>query len=322
MKLATFCTDADPSPRVGLVTQACDALIDVAASFAAAGRNAVDVATMQDVIEGGDALLSEIAAHCGASGVEAIPLASIRLLAPLPRPIQMRDCMCFEQHLVGSAKAAMQRAGLTELPERSRLMHEVFKKRPIYYKANRFAVVGPDTNVHWPAYSNVMDYELEMGCIIGKGGRDISRDDARAHIFGFTIFNDLSARDTQAFEMQSGLGPSKSKDFDSANVLGPWIVTADEFYPDNAAMIVRVNGEVRSEGNSGTMNYKFEDLIAFISASETLHAGEVLGSGTVGGGCGLEAGKLLEDGDTVELEIQGIGVLRNRIFASNKGEKK
>lgn len=322
MKLATFCTEANPAARVGLVTSACDALIDVAAAFVAAGRDSSGVRSMQDVIEGGDALLSEIAAHCGAGGGETIPLASLRLLAPLPRPVQMRDCMCFEDHLVGSARAAMQRAGLTELPERSRQMHEIFKKRPIYYKANRFAVVGPEIDIYWPHYSSVMDYELEMGCIIGKGGRDIARADARSHIFGFTIFNDLSARDTQAFEMMSGLGPSKSKDFDSANILGPWIVTADEFYPDDAAMIVRVNGEVRSEGNSASMTYKFEDLIAFISASETLHAGEVLGSGTVGGGCGLEAGKLLEDGDVIELEIKGIGVLRNRVFASNKGEKK
>ena len=167
-----------------------------------------------------------------------------------------------------------------------------------------------------------MDYELEMGCVIGTTGRDISREDARSHIFGFTIFNDFSARDTQGMEMESGLGPSKSKDFDNANVLGPWIVTIDEFYPDDAAMTVRVNGEVRSSGRSNTMTVKFEDLIAFISTSETLHAGEILGSGTVGGGCGLEAGKLLADGDVIELEIEGIGVLRNKVFAARNGDKK
>jgi 2-keto-4-pentenoate hydratase/2-oxohepta-3-ene-1,7-dioic acid hydratase in catechol pathway len=201
-------------------------------------------------------------------------------------------------------------------------MHEVFKLRPIYYKANRFAVVGHDAEIHWPPYSKLMDYELEMGCVIGTTGRDISREDARSHIFGFTIFNDFSARDTQGMEMESGLGPSKSKDFDNANVLGPWIVTIDEFYPDDAAMTVRVNGEVRSSGRSNTMTVKFEDLIAFISTSETLHAGEILGSGTVGGGCGLEAGKLLADGDVIELDIEGIGVLRNKVFAARNGDKK
>jgi 2-keto-4-pentenoate hydratase/2-oxohepta-3-ene-1,7-dioic acid hydratase in catechol pathway len=168
----------------------------------------------------------------------------------------------------------------------------------------------------WPPYSKLMDYELEMGCIIGRPGRDIRREDAASHIFGFTIFNDLSARDTQRLEMESGLGPSKSKDFDNANVLGPWIVTADDFAVYDAEMTVRVNGELRSAGSSSTMTYKFEDLISFISQHETLHAGEILCSGTVGGGCGLEAGRLLESGDLVELTIAGIGTLRSRIFAS------
>ena len=138
------------------------------------------------------------------------------------------------------------------------------------------------------------------------------------NIFGFMIFNDFSARDTQGMEMESGLGPSKSKDFDGANAMGPWIVTIDEFYPDSAVMTVRVNGEVRSIGNSSSMTVKFEDLIAFISTSETLHAGEILGSGTVGGGCGLEAGKLLADGDVIELEVEGIGTLRNTVFAAKQ----
>ena len=119
--------------------------------------------------------------------------------------------------------------------------------------------------------------------------------------------------------MESGLGPSKSKDFDNANVFGPWIVTADAFDPYAAAMTVRINGEVRSTGSSSTMTYRFEDLIAFISRSETLHAGEILCSGTVGGGCGLEQGKLLQSGDVVELDIEGIGKLRNTIIATDAG---
>jgi 2-keto-4-pentenoate hydratase/2-oxohepta-3-ene-1,7-dioic acid hydratase in catechol pathway len=274
------------------------------------------------VIEGGDDTLAKIRSATRSHAGEVLPLGKVKLLSPLPRPVQIRDCMCFEEHLVESALAAMRWAGLKELPERSRRMHEVFKVRPIYYKANRFAVVGTDTDVHWPSYSKVMDYELEMGCVIGTTGRDISRENARAHIFGFTIFNDFSARDTQGMEMESGLGPSKSKDFDRANVIGPWIVTIDEFYPDNAAMTVRVNGEVRSVGNSRTMTRKFEDLIAFISTAETLHAGEILGSGTVGGGCGIEQGKLLQDGDVVELEIAGIGVLLNRVFAAKQENKR
>jgi 2-keto-4-pentenoate hydratase/2-oxohepta-3-ene-1,7-dioic acid hydratase in catechol pathway len=223
--------------------------------------------------------------------------------------------MCFEGHLVGSMQAAARFNG-GQVSERSLAMQRVFHERPIYYKANRFAVCGPDVDIMWPPYSKLMDYELEMGCIIGRPGRDIRREDAASHIFGFTIFNDLSARDTQRLEMESGLGPSKSKDFDNANVLGPWIVTADDFAVYDAEMTVRVNGELRSAGSSSTMTYKFEDLISFISQHETLHAGEILCSGTVGGGCGLEAGRLLESGDLVELTIAGIGTLRSRIFAS------
>jgi len=318
MKLATFSTGQDPTPRVGVVTVQDSAVVDLAIALSQAGFDPRVAGSMQDVIEGGADGLAMIRTAIDNFAGEPLPIGEVKLHAPLPRPVQIRDCMCFEEHLVGSSQAAMRLFGQNQPSERSRKMHEVFKVRPIYYKANRMAVIGPDTDVHWPAYSKVMDYELEMGCVIGKTGRDILRDDARAHIFGFMIFNDFSARDTQGMEMESGLGPSKSKDFDGANAMGPWIVTIDEFYPHSAAMTVRVNGEVRSVGNSSSMTVIFEDLIAFISTSETLHAGEILGSGTVGGGCGLEAGKLLADGDVIELEIEGIGVLRNRVFAAKQ----
>lgn len=318
MKLATFSTPTDSSPRVGVVTGDGSAIVDLAVALSQAGFDPTVARSMQDVIEGGQACLATIRTAIAVYADDPIAIGVVKLHAPLPRPVQIRDCMCFEEHLVGSSQAAMRMFGLTEPSERSRKMHEIFKLRPIYYKANRMAVVGPDTAVHWPSYSKIMDYELEMGCVIGKTGRNILRDDARAHIFGFMIFNDFSARDTQGMEMESGLGPSKSKDFDGANAMGPWIVTIDEFYPDSAAMTVRVNGEVRSVGNSSSMTVKFEDLIAFISTSETLHAGEILGSGTVGGGCGLEAGKLLADGDVIELEVEGIGTLRNTVFAAKQ----
>ena len=318
MKLATFSTPTDSSPRVGVVTGDGSAIVDLAVALSQTGFDPTVARSMQDVIEGGQACLAAIRTAIALYADDPIAIGVVKLHAPLPRPVQIRDCMCFEEHLVGSSQAAMRMFGLTEPSERSRKMHEIFKLRPIYYKANRMAVVGPDTAVHWPSYSKIMDYELEMGCVIGKTGRNISRDDARAHIFGFMIFNDFSARDTQGMEMESGLGPSKSKDFDGANAMGPWIVTIDEFYPDSAVMTVRVNGEVRSVGNSSSMTVKFEDLIAFISTSETLHAGEILGSGTVGGGCGLEAGKLLADGDVIELEVEGIGTLRNTVFAAKQ----
>ena len=160
----------------------------------------------------------------------------------------------------------------------------------------------------------MLDYELELACVIGRAGRDIPVNQAGAHIFGYTIFNDLSARDAQGREMAGQLGPAKGKDFDTGNVFGPWIVTADAIGDaQDLDMAVRVNGERRGGGNSRDMHHGFADIIAFISQSETLYPGEILGSGTVGTGCGLEIGRYLEDGDEIELEIENIGVLRNVI---------
>ncbi|MCA9298522.1 MAG: fumarylacetoacetate hydrolase family protein, partial [Phycisphaerales bacterium] len=176
------------------------------------------------------------------------------------------------------------------------------------------AFAGPDAEVVWPAYSQVMDFELEFACVIGRGGRDIAKADARSHIFGYTIFNDFSARDAQTVEMMGMLGPAKGKDFDNSNVIGPVIVTADEIPdPYALAMTCRINGETLASGSSSTMHWRFEDFIEHISRGETLHPGELLGSGTVGGGCGLEHLRFLEDGDVVELEVERIGVLRNHV---------
>ena len=160
-----------------------------------------------------------------------------------------------------------------------------------------------------------MDFECELACVIGRGGADIPAAEARGHMFGLTIFNDFSARDLQLVERPLGMGPMKSKDFDTGNVLGPWIVTMDEIGDAIAlAMEARVNGERWGGGNSADMHHRFEDIIAFVSRSETLHPGEVIASGTVPTGCGLELGRFLEPGDVVELEVEKIGVLRNRIL--------
>ena len=177
-------------------------------------------------------------------------------------------------------------------------------------------MVGDGAEVHWPAYSQVIDYELEIGLVTSRAGKNIKSDQAATHIFGYTIFNDFSARDAQYIEMQGSLGPAKGKDFDTGNVLGPWLVTADEI-PDPQAltMITRVNGEEWSRGNSRDMHHTFEQVVAYVSEEETLYAGEVLGSGTVGGGCGNELGRFLKDGDVIELEVSGIGILKNRIVA-------
>ena len=159
-----------------------------------------------------------------------------------------------------------------------------------------------------------MDYEHEFVCVIAKDGKNVSRAEAKPFIFGWCIFNDFSARDAQMAEMAGSLGPCKGKDFDTGNVLGPWLVTADEIAdPYDLTMVARVNGEEWSRGSSRDMRFRFEDFIEHVSTDERIRAGEFFGSGTVGSGCGLELGKFLNDGDVVELEVSGLGVLRNKV---------
>lgn len=255
----------------------------------------------------------------------AIDRKSVKLLAPIQPPPQIRDCLCFEQHLQQAFAAARQvRANAMPDPKKALAEFErngtlqvpkTFYEQPIYYKANRFSVIGTDEDVVWPKYSKLMDFELEFGFYIRKKGVDISRDKAREYIYGYTIFNDFSARDAQTVEMGGQLGPAKGKDFDNGNAMGPCLVTADELKdPYKLTMICRVNGEEWGRGSSSTMHWKFEDLIAHVSQSETLHPGEFFGSGTVGNGCGLEHMRFLKHGDVVELEVEGIGVLRNRVL--------
>lgn len=246
------------------------------------------------------------------------PLAGTPLLSPVPVPEQIRDFSVFEKHLLQCGKGIdrLKLMGDTKLGEKTRLA-EVWYEDPLYYKANRFSVIGHDAEVRWPRYAKLLDYELEFGVFIGKSGCDIRAEDARPYIFGYSLYNDFSARDAQFREMPGLLGPAKGKDFDTGNAIGPWIVTPDELPdPYNLAMVVRVNGEERGRGNSREMQHSFERMIEHASQAETLHVGEFLGSGTVGNGCGLETGQFLQPGDLVELEVEGIGTLRNRIVGA------
>ena len=224
----------------------------------------------------------------------------VTLLTPLQRPLSLRDFWIFEDHV----KAGWKKRGL-ELPD-------VWYEMPTYYKGNPLSIIGPDEELEWPSFTEKLDYELEMGVIIGKKGRDISEEKGHDYIFGYTVINDWSARDIQRKEMMCRLGPAKGKDF--ATSLGPCIVTADEIDPYNLRMTAKINGEVWSNNNSGTCYWEFNQLIAHISMGETIYPGELLGSGTVGGGCGLELDRWIQPGDVVELEIENIGVLRNRII--------
>jgi 2-keto-4-pentenoate hydratase/2-oxohepta-3-ene-1,7-dioic acid hydratase in catechol pathway len=223
---------------------------------------------------------------------------AVRLLAPLPGPASLRDCSAFEQHI--------------RTVSRDNVPAEWYEI-PAYYKGNPVSVVGPDTDVEIPPGADRLDYELEYAMVIGKAGRDIAAEDAAAHIAGYTVFNDVSERRAQFREMRIGLGPAKGKDSDGWNVLGPYLVTPDEWDPAKPhAMIARVAGEEWSRGSTDTIHYPVEEIVSYISRLETLHVGDVIGTGTVGGGCGLELRRYPRPGDLVELEVEGLGVLCNR----------
>jgi 2-keto-4-pentenoate hydratase/2-oxohepta-3-ene-1,7-dioic acid hydratase in catechol pathway len=230
----------------------------------------------------------------------AFLLDEIKLKTPVPNPRMLRDFITFETHISNANKL------------RGEPVPEGWYKAPVYYKGNPYNLVGPDETVIWPYYSRIMDYELELACVIGKPGRNIPVEKAHEHIAGYAIMNDLSARDAQKHEMLCRLGPAKGKDF--ATVVGPWLVTPEELDPRNLRMTAKVNGELWSEGNSGTSHWTFEQMIAHASKEEMLYSGDILGSGTVGFGCGLELNRWLQSGDTVELEIEGLGVLRTQVI--------
>jgi 2-keto-4-pentenoate hydratase/2-oxohepta-3-ene-1,7-dioic acid hydratase in catechol pathway len=321
MRLVTF-VGSDGFERAGALLERDQLVLDLqAACRVDQGAENPALASVLALAEGGEAALElarRLVARAPAAAVQE--RGAVRLRAPIQPPPQMRDCSCFELHLKQSFAAARRaRALATPDPEATlKAMNtraderviETFNRQPIYYKCNRFAVIGTDDAFEWPAFSKALDFELEFGCYIGKRGKDISRAGAREHIFGYTIFNDMSARDAQAREMPGMLGPAKSKDFDTANIMGPCLVTADELPdPYNLEMIARVNGEEWGRGNSRDMRWQFEDVIAHVSRSETLHVGEFLGSGTVGNGCGLEQLRYLRPGDRIELEVEKIGCL-------------
>ena len=223
-----------------------------------------------------------------------------QLLAPL-RPRSLRDFLAFEGHL----KGAYERLG-REIPAE-------WYELPAYYKGMPDTVIGPEVEVPWPGFTDRLDHELELAAVIGRRARDVRPQDAAACIFGYTIWNDLSARDVQRRETPIGLGPGKAKDWDGSNVLGPCLVSADEFDATAAAMSVRVNGELWGQSSTAHMHHSFADMIAYASRAQTLYPGEVIGSGTAAGGSGLELDRWLAPGDVIELEIEGIGVLRNTI---------
>ena len=246
----------------------------------------------------GGTVLDAVYEALGKSDVHDYLVPRAKLLVPL-LPSSLRDFLGFEDHVKAGAK------------RRKTTVPDVWYEMPIYYKGNHRSVIGPGATVEWPAYTEKLDYECEVAAVVGKHGRDLSKKQAEAVIFGYTLMNDWSARDIQAREMQGWLGPAKGKDF--ATSLGPCIVTVDELDLASVDLTARVDGEVWSKGSLDAMRWSFAEMIAHVSQGEDVYPGDVYGSGTFGGGCGLDQGRFLEPGQVVELEATGIGVLRNRV---------
>lgn len=222
-------------------------------------------------------------------------LHAVTLLAPVPRPRRIRDYLTYSAHATGS--------GLDVPPS--------FAAMPICYQGNVESVVGPDVPLTWPSYTAQLDYELEVGFFTSGGGRDLTPEEAARRIAGVTIFNDVSARDIQFFEMEMGIGPSKGKHFCTA--MGPCVLTMDEVDEWALEMTARINGEVWSTGTSRDRRYSFAEVLAWASLDEPVYPGEFLAVGTVSGGCGLELDRWIGEGDVVSLEVGGIGVLTNPV---------
>ena len=289
--------------------------------------------SMLSLIQAGEAALDKargVAERAAAQGEEAWyhPYDPKKLLAPLPAPESVRDAMAFEDHIINCIRAVgLKKLGaLDEKLEKrwgrratlARFINRAWYDRPLYYKSNRFSVVGPEFEVAIPSYCQTFDYELELGVVLGKRGTNIKASKVDAYIFGYTLFNDFSARDAQLKEMKGRLGPAKGKDFNGGNAMGPMLVTTDELDVEKGISLeARVNGERWSRGNTSEMYWSFGEIIEAISKDETLYPGEFIGSGTCSGtegrGCGLEMGRFLQRGDVVELSGEGLGTLRNSV---------
>lgn len=315
MKLATFRKAG--AERVGIVHGGDARVFDLAAAAERASAANPAFASMLSLIDGGEAALDAARAmfdrRKGESDLSS-DVGATEILSPLPEPRQMRDAMSFPLHILQAPRgqlklAARQKGDTAELARIDAMplgeLPAVYRNIPIFYITNRFSVRGTNTTVKWPRYSKVMDYELEFGVVTKNRGANISAAKAKDHIFGYTIFNDFSARDAQRVEMEGRLGPAKGKSFDGGNVLGPWIVTADEIEnPMQLQVRLWNNGRLRQNFNTSDMAHDIARCIEWATSIHTLEPGDILATGT--NHRGLHA---FQDGDKIELETEGLGRL-------------
>ncbi|TQS45113.1 fumarylacetoacetate hydrolase family protein [Cryptosporangium phraense] len=256
--------------------------------------------SMTAAIATGDSLLETAEAATQHGGDDAsIPLANVTWLSAAD-PRTLRDGLTFLGHI----NNMFGKWGTTP--------PEAMLSIPGYAKLATEGIIGHEDEVYFPHYINQMDYELELGYVVGRRGRNLTPDVARDYLFGVTIFNDFSGRDLQTNEMQIGMGGAKSKDF--ANGIGPWITTIDEIANLGSLRVeVRVNGETWSTSSTANSLWSVDELLAYVSLGEYILPGDVIGSGTVGNGSALELDRKLNPGDLVELEVESVGILRNRM---------
>jgi 2-keto-4-pentenoate hydratase/2-oxohepta-3-ene-1,7-dioic acid hydratase in catechol pathway len=234
----------------------------------------------------------------------AFDRTEVRLLAPLPRPNSLRDFSIFEEHMTRREGGAV--------PKRPN-----WYRWPPYYKGNPDSIIGPEDPIPFPYYTDKLDLELEIGIIVGKVGRDLSLEQAKQAIAGYTILIDCSARDPYLRENEF-LGPAKMKDW--ATVLGPCMVTADELDEANLDVRITVDGEAWFEGNtSAPRSFLAHHLVAYASDNETLQPGDLLGTGTVSYSCSVDLHRWPQAGQTVKFEVQGIGTLEHTIVKGEHG---
>lgn len=288
---------------VDLRTAESRRLVKAGASAEAARRlaEATFPGSMAAAIAAGPHFTRHAALAVGAAADDAaLPLADVEW-APAVDPPVMLDASAFEQHLVNAHARG------------NRTVPDLFYEAPVYYKMSPATLFAHQATVPWPSDCRYLDYELEFGLVIGKAGANLTPGEALSHVFGVTVVNDFSARDVQAREMAAGFGPAKGKDF--ATAVGPWITTVDELDLGDLTMLARVNGEEWSRGSSSSLTWSVGEIVAYASRDEVVVPGQLIGSGTVGLGSGLELYRRLSPGDLVELEIDGVGVLANTVGA-------
>ena len=295
MKLATYSPLPSGTPRPGLIL-GDKRVVDIPAALGA-GEN---TATMLGIIRAGDAMLTELRALGAKSAVGSTPLADVKLHAPIPRPAKNVFCVGWNylEHFEEGAKKLQDNR---ELP-----------KHPVFFSKATTAVNGPYDNVPFDAsISTSLDWEVELGVVIGTGGKNIAEADAMRHIWGYTVVNDVSWRDLQR---RHGGQWHKGKSLDGTCPMGPWIVTAEGLDPNNLRVTCRVNGVTKQDSNTRFLYFKLPRLIAELSAGMTLEAGDIISTGTPEGvGFARTPPEFMKPGDLLETEIEGIGVLRNPI---------